>query len=149
MEKTETKRTANHWKNKTSLAIGRPELANASDEDLEEACDDHSLAVLRLLKEGDDGKTVAGLDPVTAKAMRVTPPPASTMPNTAQSVGERIQALVNAERAADPKLSFEAAWDKVRYRCPDLFNTKAPKSPNFAERRKEEARRNEVTFLIS
>jgi hypothetical protein len=41
----DTERPPQHWKRKAALAIGRPELANASDEELEAAHDAHKRHV--------------------------------------------------------------------------------------------------------
>jgi len=97
-----------------------------SEEDQVAAHHEH-MALVNQLAAIDD---VAGLPPQIAKVMRVTAAPNTTMPNSVQNVGEQITALVNAERAADPKLSQTDAWDRVRWRRPDLFATKTPPIPN-------------------
>jgi hypothetical protein len=47
-EAAATSRSAQHWKRKTALAIGRPDLANADDESLEAAHDAHMQAANEL-----------------------------------------------------------------------------------------------------
>jgi hypothetical protein len=44
-EAAATTRSADHWKRKTAMAIGKPELATAPDEELEKAHDEHMTAM--------------------------------------------------------------------------------------------------------
>jgi len=159
MEKTVTTRSSNHWKRKTALAIGRPELANSSDELLEAACDEHALAVQRLMAEGDDeGKTDAvpprKMDPDTRAKTYMPPGPASVV-NSAPSLLNEEQkratfaGLVN-EVVNRQGIDRGEAVRQVQILHPELYpRAEAPKGRSKEQVRQEEDRRREILHLVN
>jgi len=77
---TVTTRSAQHWKRKTAMAIGRPDLAEAPDEDLEAAHDAH----LQLINDMDDEDAPPG--------------PAEVIDNKKLRADAAVQALANERR---------------------------------------------------
>jgi hypothetical protein len=159
MEKTETTRSPLHWKRKTAMAIGRPELANSGDELLEAACDDHALAVQRLMAEGDDeGKTVAvpprEMDPGARAKTSMPPGPASVVNVAPPLLNEgqkraKFQGLVN-EACHRQGIDRGEAIQQVQTLHPELYpSAEAPKGRSKEQVRQEEDRRREIMHLVN
>jgi hypothetical protein len=71
-EKTDTGKPAQFWKRKTAMAIGKPDLADASDDDLEKAHDEHMCALANEMEEepallANERKTTAAATQNTSK----------------------------------------------------------------------------------
>jgi hypothetical protein len=137
MSSKTTQMSPEFWRAKVAQAIGKPELAGSSDEDLLTA----HAAHMKLMEEMDDLIDQDGNlrdqseQAHTDRSSKITPVKQSIPPemrdgldNTA-GAGERILALVNAERSADPSLSWDKAWDRIRWRRPELFRKHVAQTP--------------------
>jgi hypothetical protein len=107
---TTTNRSAAHWKRKAAMAIGRPELADASDEELEAAHDEHTESILKMMGV-DDGASVP------------TPPhPGAVANESSQQRMALASTLVNEK--VNQGLTYDEAFNLVLNSRPDLFQTK-------------------------
>lgn len=130
-----------------------------SDEEAVAAHKQHMKNVDELVEAMAEGekaagdKTVAGLPPDIARAMRVTAPPETTMPNSANLTREQrnvlFSGLVN-EAIHRQGIDRAAAIKYVQTLKPDLCPpAQGPQETSKQQREVEENRRREVQHLIN
>jgi hypothetical protein len=163
MDNAEPKYSPQWWKRKSAIAIGRPELATASDDELDAAHDAHVANIMDVLASGDEEsdlrkKAEAGLPP----AMRSPATSATTsMPPGPASVSNEATPLMNEEqrgaifRATVQEIQKrgleigEAVSEAMKLR-PDLYTSpRATTVPNWKQRREEESRRSKIVELLN
>jgi hypothetical protein len=147
MKKIETQLSPEHWKRKLAMAIGRPELASAPDEELEAAHDEHELEVRQELVEGGDYIMPPGPASVVNSAPSVSAPP--TLANAKQR-SEYLQGLVREVRQKQG-ISHDAAYNHVRTLHPELFSNSAPVGGTLSKKQLAslEQRREEIAVLVN
>jgi hypothetical protein len=114
--KTETKRSAQAWKRKTAMAIGRPDLAEAPDEQLEAEHDAHMEKVLEIAN-------AFPTDPQSSLIRNGMPPgPASVANESSNTRTALALSLVNEK--VSHGMNYDDAFNQVLKTRPDLFQTK-------------------------
>jgi hypothetical protein len=111
---------ADYWKRKTAMAIGKPELADASDDDLEKAHDAH-MAAMSMANDEEDATT--------------TPAPALANERRAQQkdeTGQEPLRLANEKIAAAQKKSADLLIANAMTEGRILAATKADWEGRFA-----------------
>jgi hypothetical protein len=152
---SETNRTPQHWKRKAAMAIGRPEMAESPDEDLEEAHDDHMEAVYATPDETADMANEA-VPYGVGNPLPMPPGPASVVGAATGSDLENLQqraAWINGQIRQimhSQGLSYEQAFEQVSKLYPQYF--KMPGAPAAVTRQQianERARCENVKALVN
>jgi len=111
-------RSAEHWKRKAAMAIGRPELADGSDDDLEAAHDAHMQAAYEMANAPDvELPNSATYGEGNNQPM---PPGPASATEKFQKLQQLIASLVQ-EAMETQKISYEAAYQHVRIVYPQYF----------------------------
>ncbi|MCE0484510.1 MAG: hypothetical protein LV479_09760 [Methylacidiphilales bacterium] len=105
-----TSRSADHWKRKTAMAIGKPALAEASDEDLEKAHDAHMTAMNAALANDE---TDAPPGPAEAMAENEKKELEAKLANAASET-EKAKKLLADERKSRADLLIANALSEGR-----------------------------------
>jgi hypothetical protein len=143
-----TTRSAQQWKRKTAAAIGKPDLATASDEDLEDAYDKHIQLVADMSLVDDPFSSDA-----TGNLIKggMPPGPAAVVGNEA---GRRatINLLVNEAMARG--MNYEDAFCALQNSRPELFKVAPGQLSNERTRdpkatKAENDRLNQVQVLVN
>jgi hypothetical protein len=115
-ERATTTKSADYWKRKTAMAIGKPELADGDDDELEKAHDAHIVA----MQESSD----PDFPQVNGSMVRKGMPPgaAAVSPASVSNESSRrsaVQLLVND--AMSKGMSYDNAFRAVAESRPDLI----------------------------
>ncbi|HUB67057.1 MAG TPA: hypothetical protein VL981_06200 [Candidatus Methylacidiphilales bacterium] len=160
-EAAPTSRSPQFYKRKLAMAIGRPELADAPDEDLEKAHDEHMETMNQLIAGGgpilqtDDWRN--NLPASMAARGNVANSSAGTPATMANEKQRMAEARLLIRQAVADGMAYDDAFNAVFNARPDLFpkahasltNDAQKLKTSVAGREAEAARRREFLALVN
>jgi hypothetical protein len=149
-----TAKPGQFWKRKCAMAIGKPELEDASDDDLESAHDAHMSEVAALCGGQSDSSEQPALANDATIVTYGDDNDRAMPPGPASIVGEKQRnAFLSGEvRKAQTQqgIGYDAAWVYVRALYPQYFpTTQSTKRMTPQQIANEEKRRSAVSNLVN
>jgi len=147
MKNKDTERSPEFWKRKAAMAIGRPELATASDEELDAAHDAHMNSAYRMAAAMDDA-------PGSLVRDNMPPGPASVAnENPLAFTNEKqrsvlLEGLMN-EAAHRQGITRDEARRQLRTLRPELFPKKVETGPTPEQICAQKERQSQALALVN